>query len=130
MPPLTSTYQGIPVFSERDDPLRSEGSIDPLGLYPIADRLGLELAPGVRERQSRPRFLTVIAVSHCLCQHFGSDHLASDGKSPPWQVFEWHVVEGLVRIIGNTGIRGLAWDFLLFLWPDYHMGSDNICLTG
>ncbi len=39
-------------LSEYDPPLTSEGSIDPLGLYPIADALGVRLVPGVRERQS------------------------------------------------------------------------------
>lgn len=102
-----SPYKGIPVFSERDDALQSEGSLDPLGLYPLADKLALRLAPGVRERQSRPRFLTIIAISHWLCQRFNQDTLATDLKSPPWQVFEWFIVEGLVRNLGGKSVRGL-----------------------
>jgi hypothetical protein len=52
-----------PLLSEADPKQSQEGSIDPLGTYPIADALAVRLAPGVRERQSRPRFLTAMAVS-------------------------------------------------------------------
>ena len=48
-----------------DPALSAEGAIDPLGLYTIADALNLavRLCPGVRERQSRPRWMTVIAAA-------------------------------------------------------------------
>ena len=31
-----------------------------MGMYSIADALAVQLAPGIRERQSRPRFLTAL----------------------------------------------------------------------
>ena len=61
--------------------------------------MALRLVPGVRERHSRPRFLTIYAVSLAVCSEFGLDEVAKDGVSEPWQVFEWYVVEGLVRSV-------------------------------
>ncbi len=87
----------VPVLSERDDAPGTEGGIDPLGLSAIADRLGTKLVPGVRERQLHPRFLTAMAVSLAVCEDFESETVATDGVSEPWQVFEWYLVEGLVR---------------------------------
>ena len=98
----------LPLLSEYDPAVKTEGSLDPLGMYAIADAMGVKLIPGVRERQRFPRFLTAIAVSFYLCQEFGDDQIASDGISEPWQVFEWHVVEGLVRKFKEEEqIRGL-----------------------
>ncbi|HEX3684957.1 MAG TPA: hypothetical protein VHU83_20645 [Bryobacteraceae bacterium] len=81
----------------------SEVSIDPLGLYSIADALGVRLVPGVRERQRRPRFLTLLCASAAVCQDFEPDSVADDRISQPWQVFEWYVVEALVRRIDDNG---------------------------
>jgi len=86
-----------PLLTEKDDAESAEGGIDPLGLYTIADTLGVRLIPGVRERQTHPRFLTAIAASLAVCGELGDDAIASDGVSEPWQVFEWYVVEGLAR---------------------------------
>jgi hypothetical protein len=86
-----------PLLSEKDDAESAEGGIDPLGLYTIADALGVRLVPGVRERQSHPRFLTCMAVSLTVCSHFEEETIAKDGVSEPWLVFEWYLVEGLVR---------------------------------
>jgi hypothetical protein len=94
-----------PLLSELDDSESSEGGIDPLGLYAVADALGEKLAPGVRQRQSHPRFLTAITVSIDLCSEFDDDSIASDGLSEPWQVFEWYLVEGMVR--SGSDYRGL-----------------------
>jgi hypothetical protein len=96
----------IPVLSEYDPIELSEGSLDPLALYPIADRLAVKLVPGIRERQLHPLFLTAIAAGAHLCAAYDDDHVANDGQSPPWQVFEWYVVEGIVRAAKN-GITGL-----------------------
>ena len=87
----------IPVLSEYDPIQLSEGSLDPLGLYPIADKLAVKLAPGIRERQIHPLFLTAIAVGAHICSVYDDDHVAADGQSPPWQVYEWYIVEGIVR---------------------------------
>jgi len=94
-----------PLLSELDDSESWEGGIDPLGLYAVADALGEKLAPGVRQRQSHPRFLTAITVSIYLCSEFDDDSIASDGLSEPWQVFEWYLVEGMVR--SGSDYRGL-----------------------
>jgi hypothetical protein len=82
---------------ERDEAPGTEGGIDPLGLAAIAGRLGTRLVPGLRERQLHPRFLTAIAVSLAVCEDFELDTVAKDDVSEPWQVFEWYLVEGLVR---------------------------------
>jgi len=99
----------LPALTVLDEAVSAtEGSIDPLGLYSIADNLAVQMVPGVRERQRRPRFLTVICASAAVCQHFEPDSVAEDGLSEPWQVFEWYVVEGLIRrITDNDRLRSL-----------------------
>lgn len=93
----------LPFLSEFDPPQQTEGTIDPLGMYAIADALGTKLAPGVRERQSHPRYLTLAAVGSVVC-----DGLDPDREPPPWLVLEWYAVEGLVRCQGVAGdIQGL-----------------------
>jgi hypothetical protein len=87
----------MPMLTEADPKVSAEGSIDPLGMYAIADALAVRMIPGVRERQTHPRFLTAIAVSLSLCSEFDEEAVAADGVSEPWQVFEWYFVEGLVR---------------------------------
>ena len=87
----------LPFLSQADPEASAEGSIDPLGTYTIADTLAGRLVRGVRERHRHPRFLTAIAVSLAVCKEFDSDRVARDGASAPWQVFEWYMVEGLVR---------------------------------
>lgn len=80
------------------DPVEAaEGGIDPLGTEALADALAVRLAPGVRERQRHPRFLTAMAVALEVCSSFDEETLAEDRVSPPWQVFEWYLVEGMVR---------------------------------
>ena len=86
-----------PRLSEADPPETAEGAIDPLGTYQIADGLAIRLVPDIRERQSRPRWLTVIAAGLAACSNFDVEVIAVDGRSEPWQVYEWYVVEGLVR---------------------------------
>lgn len=98
----------LPYLSAPDPRLEAEGSIDPLGLYTLSEQIGSRLAPGVRERQTTVRFLTAIAVSHALSAEFPEDALASDGVSEPWQVFEWFLVEGLVRTLEDENdLRGI-----------------------
>ena len=94
-----TTYAVAPLLTERDDAESSEGGIDPLGLYTIADALGVRLVPGVRERQSHPRFLTAMAVSLAVCgdPSFEDETVAVDGVSEPWMVLEWYLVEGIAR---------------------------------
>jgi len=98
----------MPLLSEADPRVSAEGSIDPLGIYAIADALAVRMIPGVRERQQHPRFLTSIAVSLSLCAEFSDEMIAADGISEPWQVFEWYLVEGMVRTTDERKLlRGL-----------------------
>lgn len=98
----------MPFLSAKDPAASSEGTLDPMGLYQIADSLGVKLIPGIRERMRHPRFLTLTAVSLAVCSDFDDDTLSKDLVSEPWQVFEWYVVEGLVRcIMGKDLLRGL-----------------------
>ncbi|MCF7962628.1 MAG: hypothetical protein K9M08_17960 [Pirellula sp.] len=97
-----------PMLSDADPQESAEGSIDPLGIYPMADILASRLVPGVRERQRHPRFLTIVAASLSLCSDFEDETVASDGVSEPWQVFEWYVIEGLTRATSDSKLlRGL-----------------------
>ena|SRR5665213_4417226 len=79
-----NTHLMVPFLSEKDDAEKSEGGIDPLGLEAIADALGTRLVPGVRERQTHPRYLTAIAVGLAVCERFDDGTLAKDGISEPW----------------------------------------------
>jgi len=97
-----------PLLTEADPVASSEGTLDPLGLYATADSLAVRLVAGVRERQQHPRFLTAMAVSLAVCSEFDEDAVAEDHISEPWQVFEWYMVEGLVRTCADSDeIRGL-----------------------
>lgn len=97
----------LPRLSAFDPDAKSDGSIDPLGLVPIADRLSVRLVPGVRERTCHPRYLTMIASGVAVCQEFTEEKIAIDGISSPLQVYEWHVVQALVKNLKNNGLVGL-----------------------
>ena len=108
MRPATA-FPLAPLLTEKDEAESDEGTLDPLGTAPLADDLANRLAPGVRERQERPRFLTAIAVSLSLCADLGEEAIGRDGLTEPWLVFEWYVVQGLVLMAGRRSIdlRGL-----------------------
>lgn len=91
-------------FLTRFDPVESsEGSLDPLGLYSMADALGVRLAPGVRERQRNPRFLTLALVGMAALARAGVEEVLAPGL-PAWLVYEWVVVECLVgRVLRSDG---------------------------
>lgn len=91
----------LPTLTEYDPVTHSEGALDPLGLYAIADSLATKLVPGVRQRMSHPRFLTAMAAGAFVTRDFEDDEVATDGQSEPWMVYEWYVVEGLVRSKGG-----------------------------
>ena len=93
----------LPKLTAYDPEVKSEGSIDPLGLVPIADRLSVNLVPGVRERMSHPRYLSLIAAGVALCQEFPADTIAKDGISNPLQIFEWYLVQALVKNFKANG---------------------------
>lgn len=100
-------YSFAPLLTEKDDVESAEGGLDPLGTESLADTLGSKLVPGVRERMSRPRFLTAIAASLEVCSEFNDDAIAKDEISEPWQVFEWYLVEGMVRTSDLEQRKGL-----------------------
>jgi hypothetical protein len=90
-------FSTFPLLSEEDKAEKSEGGLDPLGLVQISESLAVRLVPGVRERMSHPRYLTAMAVAFEVCRDFPEDKVASDRITPPWLVFEWLMVEALVR---------------------------------
>lgn len=91
----------LPFQTAFDPPQQAEGSLDPLGLYSIADALGVRLAPGVRERQSKPRYLTLALAGFSVCQGTLQE-LGSQKGLPAWMAFEWLVVQALVKCLGGT----------------------------
>lgn len=100
----------LPLQTEYDSKLTNDGSIDPIALYSISENLATRLCPGVRERMSNPRYLTLMAVSNAVCSMFDEDTVANDdvGTSPQL-VFEWYVVQGLVHTAptANLDLQGL-----------------------
>lgn len=95
-----------PVLSAYDPLTSAEGSIDPLGLASTYERLADAILPGITVRMRRPRFLTAIAVGAHVCSDLPPEILAKDGVSPPWQVFEWWVVEAHARSADLLPVRG------------------------
>jgi len=89
----------LPFFTAYDPPGTSEGSLDPLGLYAIADELAVRLVPGVRERMQRVRFLTAITVGALVLEDLAPN--PRQPRLPPYLVWEWLVVEALVRALGG-----------------------------
>lgn len=97
----------LPFQTAFDPPQQAEGSLDPLGLYSIADALGVRLAPGVRERQSKPRYLTLALAGFAVCQG-ALQELGSQKRLPAWLVFEWLIVQSLVRrFAGTPDLQGI-----------------------
>ena len=86
----------LPDLSEYDPPVAGEGSLDPMGLAAISDRLADRLVPGLRSRMQRVRFVTAMAVGAMACETL-LDELPTDGISTPAICFEWLVIEGFVR---------------------------------
>lgn len=96
----------LPFLSSYDPPGSSEGTLDPVGLYQIADQLATQLVPGVRERMQRVRFLTAMAVGALLCEDFESD--PDHPNAAPYLVWEWLIVESIVRSLGDEPVTGVA----------------------
>ena len=89
----------FPFLTTYDPPGTSEGSLDPLGLYQIADQLAMQLVPAVRERMLRIRFLTAMAVGSLVIEDLEGDPRHRDAT--PYLVWEWLVVEALTREKGD-----------------------------
>lgn len=93
---MTVTF---PFLTSYDPPGTSEGTLDPLGLYQIADQLAIQLVPAVRERMQRIRFLTAMAVGAMVGEGLEDDPRQRDAS--PYLVWEWLVVEALIRETGD-----------------------------
>lgn len=89
----------FPFLTSYDPPGTSEGTLDPLGLYQIADQLAVQLVPAVRERMQRIRFLTAMAVGALVTEGLEDDPALRDAS--PYLVWEWLVVEALIRTRGD-----------------------------
>lgn len=92
---LVSMATTFPFLTSYDPPGTSEGALDPLGLYQIADQLAVQLVPAVRERMQRIRMLTAIAVGAMVTEELNDDQRNRDAS--PYLVWEWLVVEALTR---------------------------------
>jgi hypothetical protein len=99
----------FPFLTSYDPPGSSEGTLDPLGLYQIADQLAVQLVPAVRERMLRIRFLTAMAVGAYIIEEIDDDPSKRDAS--PYLVWEWLVVEALTREMGGDssfwGVPGM-----------------------
>jgi hypothetical protein len=91
---VTLTGFSLPELSAFDPPVAGEGSIDPMGLAAISDRLADLLVPGLRARMRRMRFVTAVAVG-ALTWETLADETPADGISTPSICFEWLVIEGV-----------------------------------
>src|SRR5687767_10540723 len=85
----------FPFLTAYDPPGSSEGTLDPMGLYQIADQLAVKLVPSVRERMQRIRFLTAMAVGSLVTEDL--DEAQPQRDAAPYLVWEWLVVEALIR---------------------------------
>ena len=80
--------------------------MDPLGLYQIADQLAVMLVPAVRERMQRIRFLTAMAVGAMVTE--GMEEAPQFRDASPYLVWEWLVVEAIVRTSSNgSSVQGV-----------------------
>ncbi|MGV0795507.1 hypothetical protein ABQF26_00970 [Mycolicibacterium elephantis] len=102
---MTLSGLALPELSAFDPPIAGEGSLDPMGLAAISDRLADRLVPGLRARMQRFRFVTAMAVGATVCETL-ADEISADGISTPSICFEWLVIEGMVRRLSAQEIPG------------------------
>ncbi len=104
---MVTASMSLPFLSRYDPTGSGEGNLDPMGLYQIADQLAVALVPAVRERMQRVRFLTAITVGTALLEGIQDSGEYTD--TAPFLVWEWLVVEALVKSFGGDGeLRGVA----------------------
>lgn len=104
---MTSLPLGLagPFVTDPDPDRVQEGSIDPLGLANLSERLAEELVPSVTARMSRIRMVTVIAVASSVLRE-PLAFTTTDG-TPAYLPFEWIVVEGFARRPPKTDTRAI-----------------------
>src|SRR5262249_3140146 len=93
------SMSAIPFLSAYDPLGSSEGTLDPLGLYQIADQLATRLVPAVRERMQRARFLTAMSLGALVTEGLEVD--PGQPETEPFLIWEWLVVEAIIRTFGN-----------------------------
>jgi len=95
----------LPQLSAFDPPVAGEGSLDPMGLAALSDRLADRLVPGVRARMARVRFVTATAVGALAWEELIDEPPGDDISTPPI-CFEWIMIEGFVRRLpATTGLN-------------------------
>lgn len=92
---MTAPTTILPNLSRFDPLSTSEGTLDPLGLYQIADQLAVSLVPSVRERMSRIGFLVAMTISATVVEELEGRQGHRDAA--PHLIWEWLVIEALVR---------------------------------
>ena len=99
----------LPFLSDADPDLLAEGSIDPMGLAPVSDRLAEHLVPNVTARMSRIgiRFVTVIAACSLVCNEL-HDLPPADDLTPPYLAAEWNILEGFARRLQGSDASNIA----------------------
>lgn len=103
---MTKSTEEMPFMTRYDPPGTSEGTLDPLGLYLLADQLATRLVPAVRERMLRVRFLTALTVGSLVTEEVECN--PRNPETPPYLVWEWLVVEAIVRSFGeDSEVRGV-----------------------
>lgn len=90
-----SLLNQLPRFSALDMGSLGEGTLDPLGLSPGAERIAELLAPGLRARMVQPRFVTLAAIGAMARPQ--PDSLTTISGPSPDIAFEWLVAEALAR---------------------------------
>lgn len=85
-----------PVLTAADPDTLGEGTLDPLGLASLADRLADHIAPEVTARMRRPRFMTAMAVGAVVNQEL-EDYGPGPSSPSAAIAFEWLVVGALAR---------------------------------
>lgn len=76
----------IPFLTSYNPPGTSEGTLDPLGLYQIADQLAMRLVAAIRERMQRVRFLTAMVLGALVTEDLESD--PAQPEAPPFMAWE------------------------------------------
>lgn len=103
---MTAVAPLLPTLSRYDPRSSSEGTLDPLGLYQVADQLATTMVPAVRERMVRIRFLTAMTVGAAVTQELEGQE--AGGEASPQLIWEWLVVEAMVRHAnGGAVARGV-----------------------
>lgn len=96
----------LPRLSPYDPGVTGEGSLDPLGLGAIADRIADQLVPALRARMGIPGFATLTAVGAVATQPL-AEIVGADGSTTADLAFEWLVVSALVGAKDSEAVRSL-----------------------